>query len=119
MTPAEAEEFRAALEAERARITTALAGMREAGQRTMEEEVGVPGGVGADTASFTFERELGSGLADGAQQTLAQIERALVRIDEGTYGICERCGRPIGHERLLARPAATLCIDDQRLADRG
>jgi DnaK suppressor protein len=119
VTPAEAEEFRTVLEAERDRISSALAVMREDGQRTMGDEVGVPGGVGADTASFTFERELGSGLEEGAQQTLVQIERALARIDDGTYGICERCGKPIGHERLLARPAATLCIDDQRLSDRG
>jgi DnaK suppressor protein len=115
----EVAEFRELLEGERARISEALAMMREDGQRTMEDEVGVPGGVGADTASFTFERELGSGLADGAEQTLAQIEHALARLDAGTYGFCERCGEPINPERLLARPAATLCINDQRLADRG
>jgi RNA polymerase-binding protein DksA len=115
----QAAEFRELLEGERARIAGALAMMRVDGQRTMEDEVGVPGGVGADTASFTFERELGSGLVDGAEQTLAQIEHALARLDAGTYGLCERCGEPINVERLLARPAATLCIQDQRLADRG
>ena len=112
MNAVEAADFRKLLEAERARVVTALAAMREDGQRTMDEEVGVPGGVGADTASITFERELGSGLEEGAQQALA-------RIDEGTYGICERCGNPIGRERLEARPSATLCIDDQRRLDRG
>jgi RNA polymerase-binding protein DksA len=115
----QAAEFRELLETERARIAETLAVMREDGQRTMEDEVGVPGGVGADTASFTLDRELGSGLADGAEQTLAQIERALARLDAGTYGVCERCGEPINPERLQARPAATLCIQDQRLADRG
>ena len=119
MNTVEAAEFRGLLEAERERITTALASMREDGQRTMDEEVGVPGGVGADTASITFERELGSGLEEGAQQALVRVDRALARLDEGTYGICERCGKPIGRERLEARPSATLCIDDQRLADRG
>ena len=119
MNAVEAEEFRKLLEAERGRIISALATMREDGQRTMDEEVGVPGGVGADTASITFERELGSGLEEGAQQSLARIDRALARMDEGSYGICERCGEPIGRERLLARPSATLCIQDQRLADRG
>ena len=118
MTPAEAAEFRVLLETERGRLATSLAMMREDGQRTMDEEVGVPGGVGADTASFTFERELGTGLEEGAQQQLDQIDRALARIDAGTYGTCERCGKAIGRERLLARPSATLCIDDQRLADR-
>ncbi len=119
MNETEAAEFRTLLEEERDRLCGALAAMREDGQRKMEDEVGVPGGVGADTASFTFERELGTGLEEGAQQTLAQIDHALERIDEGTYGTCERCGKAIGRERLLARPAATLCIDDQRVADRG
>jgi DnaK suppressor protein len=115
----EASEFRELLDAERERVMSALATMREDGQRTMDEEVGVPGGVGADTASITFERELGSGLEEGAQQSLARIDRALARLDEGTYGVCERCGNTISRDRLLARPSATLCIDDQRLADRG
>jgi DnaK suppressor protein len=119
MTPAEAQEFRSLLEAERQRLAVTLAVMREDGQRTMEDEVGVPGGVGADTASFTFERELGTGLEEGTQHTLEQIEHALARLDDGTYGTCERCGKVIGYERLVARPAATLCIEDQRLADRG
>jgi DnaK suppressor protein len=115
----ETDEFRVLLETERDRVAGALAVMRVDGQRTMEDEVGVPGGVGADTASFTFERELGTGLAEGALQALAQIEHALERIAEGTYGTCERCGKAIARERLLARPSATLCIEDQRLADRG
>ncbi len=119
MNTVEAAEFRELLEAERVRVVSALETMHEDGQRTMDEEVGVPGGVGADTASITFERELGSGLEEGAQHALARIDRALARIDEGTYGICERCGEPIGRERLEARPSAMLCIDDQRLADRG
>jgi DnaK suppressor protein len=115
----EAAEFRELLEQERERVASALATMHEDGQRTMNEETGVPGGVGADTASVTFERELGSGLEEGAQAALARIDRALARIEDGTYGICERCGKPIRRERLLARPSATLCIDDQRLSDRG
>ncbi|HWE82329.1 MAG TPA: TraR/DksA C4-type zinc finger protein [Gaiellaceae bacterium] len=119
MTPAEVAEFRTALEEERARLEMSLATLHEDGQRTMEDEVGLPGGVGADTASATFERELGVGLEEGAQQTLSQIVRALGRLDDGTYGTCERCGNAIAHERLLARPAATLCIEDQRRADRG
>ena len=111
MNATEAAEFRTLLVSERQRVIGALAIMREDGQRTMDEEIGVPGGVGADTASVTFERELGSGLEEGALQ-------ALERIEQGAYGTCERCGKPIGRERLLARPSATLCIDDQRLADR-
>ena len=67
--------------------------MREDGQRTMEDELGVPGGVGADTASFTFERELGTGLEEGTQHTLEQIEHALARLDDGTYGTASAAAR--------------------------
>lgn len=119
MTPGEAAEFRELLELERERVVIALAGFREDGQRTIEEEAGQPGAVGADTATSTFERERDQGLEVGAQQTLSQIDRALARLDEGSYGTCERCGKVISHDRLLARPSATLCIEDQRLADRG
>jgi DnaK suppressor protein len=119
MTPAEVGEFRELLDAERERITNAIASLKENGRRTVDDESGDPGGVGADIASITFDRELDEGLEEGAVQTLAQIDRALGRLALGTYGICERCGKPIGAERLRARPSATLCIDDQRLADRG
>ena len=118
MNATETSEFRMLLEDERARVSDTLAVLHEDSRRTMGDEMGLPGGVGADTASATFERELDSGLEEGAQQALAQIDRAIERLDGGTYGMCERCGEPIGRERLLARPAATLCIDDQRLADR-
>ena len=47
------------------------------------------------------------------------IDAALARIDAGTYGTCERCGRPIGQERLEAIPYATLCIDCKREVERG
>ena len=50
------------------------------------------------------------------QHTLAEIDAALRRIDEGTYGTCEFCGEPIGAGRLRALPWARLCIDDQRRA---
>jgi len=118
VTPAEVAEFRSLLEEERARVASALEGFRQDGLRKIGEELGLPGGVGADTASVTFERELGEGLGEGAEQALAQIEHALERLEKGTYGLCEQCGKPIDHERLMARPAATLCIDDQRRAGR-
>jgi RNA polymerase-binding transcription factor DksA len=70
-----------------------------------------------DTATATYDRELDHGLEEGAQQTLAAIDDALRRIDEGTYGTCEACGKPIAPERLAAIPWARLCIDDQRKAD--
>jgi DnaK suppressor protein len=117
-------EFRALLDEERRRIVNAIAYLHEEHPRNLEDEVGELAGRGSDNhlgdmATVTFDRELDEGLEEGAQQTLAKIDRALERLDDGSYGTCERCGKPIGEERLRARPWATLCIDDQRLADRG
>jgi DnaK suppressor protein len=119
VTPQELGEFREILDLERRRVESAIASLHENGTGSVEDEGRDPGGVGADTASITFDRELEEGLQDGAVQTLAKIDRALERLADGSYATCERCGKPIGGERLRVRPWATLCIDDQRLADRG
>jgi RNA polymerase-binding transcription factor len=124
VTSIDTTEFRTLLTHERGRIVDTIAHLHEEHNRPMEDELGELAGRGADNhlgdmATVTFDRELDEGLEEGAMQTLAQIDRALARLDDGTYGICERCGKPIGEERLRARPWATLCIDDQRLADRG
>jgi RNA polymerase-binding protein DksA len=63
-----------------------------------------------------YDRELDEGLEEGARDTLAEIDAALQRIEDGTYGICEVCGKPIGADRLNAIPWTRLCIDDQRRA---
>jgi RNA polymerase-binding protein DksA len=72
----------------------------------------------ADTASETFERELDEGIEEGAARRLREVEDALARVDEGTYGTCAACGKPIGEERLEAVPWTTLCIDDARRQGR-
>ena len=123
MTTIDINEFRELLERERGRIANAIDYLASESPGTMQDEVGdVAWGTDShvgDMASVTFDRELDEGLEEGAQQTLDQIDRALAKLDAGTYGTCETCGKPIGEERLRARPWATLCIDDQRLADRG
>ncbi len=72
-----------------------------------------------DIATATFDREMASTLEENSVHVLAEIDAALARIDEGTYGLCVRCGKPIGQERLEALPWATLCIDDKRKQERG
>jgi len=72
-----------------------------------------------DIATATFDREMASTLEENSTHVLTEIDGALARIDEGTYGICLRCGQPIGQERLEALPWATLCIDDKRKQERG
>jgi DnaK suppressor protein len=61
-------------------------------------------------ATLAFERQHAAALLDAARVQLAAIEAARQRLETGQYGICERCGQPIGDERLAARPAAVTCI---------
>jgi DnaK suppressor protein len=65
-------------------------------------------------ATIAFEREHAAALARQARGHLAEIDAALRRLDEGRYGTCERCGRPVGAARLAARPAAATCISCAR-----
>jgi DnaK suppressor protein len=58
-------------------------------------------------------------LEDNAEHLLSSIDAALARIEDGTYGRCERCGEPIAEERLEALPYATRCIECKRLEERG
>ena len=61
-------------------------------------------------ATIAFERQqLATFIADG-ERTVTALDAALVRVDDGTYGICQRCGRAIAPARLEARPTATTCV---------
>ncbi|MGH3048103.1 MAG: TraR/DksA family transcriptional regulator, partial [Gaiellaceae bacterium] len=73
----------------------------------------------ADSATATLNREIDYTLEENSEHVLSSIDEALLRIENGTYGICVRCGSPIAEERLEAIPYATRCIDCQRLAERG
>jgi RNA polymerase-binding protein DksA len=72
----------------------------------------------ADAGSKTFEREHEMSLANNTRDMLVQAERALARIDNGTYGICENCGNPIGKARLQVFPRATLCMTCKQREER-
>ncbi len=75
-------------------------------------------GSQAAAAAEVFEQQKTLALRDQAHHHLALVQAALERIDEGTYGTCQRCGNPIAAERLEALPWAAYCIDCQRLVDR-
>lgn len=64
----------------------------------------------ANAGSKTLEREQELSLANNAREMLVQSLRALERLDDGTYGVCENCGNAIGKLRLEAAPRATLCL---------
>jgi DnaK suppressor protein len=72
----------------------------------------------ADVGSEVFERAKRLSILDDLDGQLADVERAMQRLGDGTYGTCEACGRPIGEARLEAKPAARFCIDDQARAER-
>jgi len=71
----------------------------------------------ADVASETFEREKDFSILEQVEAELADVERALRRLDEGTYGLCEACGQSISDDRLEAIPAARFCIAHQAEAE--
>ena len=68
----------------------------------------------ADTSDITFQRELDLTVRGIAEARKHQVEEALARQREGTYGICQECGRPIDPDRLRARPEAITCIECAR-----
>jgi len=72
-----------------------------------------------DVATATFDREMASTLEDNSTHVLNEIDAALARVEEGTFGMCKACGNPIDPERLEALPWATLCIEDKRKQERG
>ena len=117
MTTIDTNRFRDMLLVERERVEKALENIHEENPGTVEDETGDetsdqhPG----DVATAMHDRELDYGLEENSEHVLAAIDAALARIEEGTYGICTNCGRPIAVQRLEALPWADLCIDCARL----
>lgn len=73
----------------------------------------------AETAAVTLDREIDLTLEENARAAIAQIDRALQKLEEASYGLCDKCGSPINEERLKAAPFATLCIECKRREERG
>src|SRR3954452_5562485 len=120
-TEKELEEFRTRLQEERAALETQLTTIEESpfaapqsdlsGEVSFDEE-------NADAGTFTFERERDLSIENNVRDLLGKIGRALARLDEGTYGICSRCGKPIEKARLKALPYVDLCIKDAQAQSR-
>ncbi|WP_322974470.1 TraR/DksA family transcriptional regulator [Actinacidiphila epipremni] len=116
-SPQEAEEARSELTAEVDRLQAEIASS-EAAVAGLLRDGSDSGGDEADTGAKNISREYELALAANTRETLGQAERALQRLDEGTYGLCEVCGRPIGKARMQAFPRATLCLDDKQRQER-
>ena len=72
----------------------------------------------ADIGTETFEREKDLSILEQVEAELADVEHALRRLEDGTYGTCEACGQPIDEARLEALPAARFCLKDQAAAEQ-
>ena len=121
MSAIDTDHFRKLLLEERRRVAAAIENLQEDHAGTLSDEAGEETAYDnhlADTATETYDRELDYSLEENSEHVLAEIDAALKRIEDGTYGICTNRGEQIPVERLEARPYATLCIDCQRERER-
>lgn len=118
LSAADRHEFTALITAELERVRgeyrssmAILDALKNAGQDSAGDDP-------ADAGAKTFEREQEMSLANNRLDLIAQMERAMRRIDEGTYGVCESCGKQIPKARLQAFPQATLCVECKSREER-
>ena len=116
------DEVRQRLADERDRLETVRAGfeaehLHEESEDESMSELSHLAEHEADVATETFEREKDFSILEQVEAELADVERALVRIDDGLYGKCEACGTEIGDDRLEAMPATRFCITHQTQAE--
>ena len=121
LTKKEITDLQARLVEERGELQAQLATLEEDTFATTQSEMS--GDVGlddesADAGTATFEREKDLSIEQNVRDLLDKIERALKRIDDGTYGVCERCGKSIEKARIKALPYVDLCIKDAQAQSR-
>lgn len=123
MTSIDTAQFRDALLDERQRVEHALATLRDDHAGSLDDEVEEVSPTAdnhlGETASATLGREIDYTLGDNAEQVISEIDAALERIEDGSYGTCSNCGEEIPRARLEANPWASLCIDCKRRAEGG
>jgi RNA polymerase-binding protein DksA len=113
MSTIDISRMKEALQTERTRVVAAIENLKNENPGTVEDETGdeTYDQHPADVATAMHDRELDYGITENEQQLLEEMDAALQRIEDGTYGICTNCGKPIPPERLEALPWAQLCID--------
>jgi DnaK suppressor protein len=117
-TEAEVAEVRGQLSAEADALRADIERAESDIASRLGDAVGDAGDDQADVGAKTFEREHELALTHNARELLAQNERAIARIETGTYGTCESCGEAIGKARLQAFPRATLCVTCKQREER-
>ena len=114
------DRFRELLVEERRRVLDAIEYLHKENPGSIEDETeDQTQDTLADTATATLDREIDYTLEENSEHVLSAIDAALQRIEQGTYGTCLNCGKPIAEDRLAAIPWATHCIDCKRLEERG
>ena len=120
-TKKELDDLRERLQAERVeleeQLTTIETESFATSQSDMSGEVSFDE-ENADAGTFTFERERDLSIENNVRDLLGKIDRALVRMNEGTYGTCSRCGKQIEKARLKALPYVELCLKDAQAQSR-
>jgi RNA polymerase-binding protein DksA len=121
LTKKDVDDLRDRLQAEHVELQTQLTTIEEDTFATTQSEM--VGDVGlddesADAGTATFEREKDLSIENNVRDLLQKIERALKRIEDGTYGACDRCGKPIEKARIKALPYVDLCIKDAQAQTR-
>jgi RNA polymerase-binding protein DksA len=117
-TPAELAEQTTVLQSDRNRLIAEIAEADRELANLLADSADSSGDDTADSGGKTFDREHELSLANNTRELLEQVERALARIEDGTYGSCEACGNPIGKARLQAFPRATLCVPCKQREER-
>jgi RNA polymerase-binding protein DksA len=117
-TKAEIKEVLSELHQDRDRVVRTLAGQEAELDSLMRDAGDGAGHDQADMGATSFERDQEIIVVQNEREKLAQIDRALGRIADGTYGICESCGNPIGKMRVMAFPRATLCLTCKQREER-
>ena len=115
------EAARERLRAERERALELVAALERefAGLAEAAGSAGTDDEHDPEGATLAFERQYAAALLEAAREQVVALDAALGRLAAGRYGVCDRCGRPIGDDRLAARPAATACIECAAGGPRG
>jgi DnaK suppressor protein len=121
MSTIDTKRVRERLAEERRALEAELERLREDTSRSLEDATDEDGSDThlGDSATETYDREVEMTLEESLQSRLGEVDAAFERLEEGSYGRCERCGRTIAAERLEALPYATKCIDCKRLEEHG
>ena len=117
-TAAEIAEVRGQLEADRDRFRAEVSSVEQGIQDLLRAGGDGAGNDQADVGSTSLERDSEMSLANNTRDMLIQTERALERLEDRTYGVCESCGNPIGKRRLMVFPRATLCMTCKQREER-